>query len=81
MPPRPHRTSAPRGRADDPVALLRLIATRVRQRAFVVFDPSQIAHVDPAAARLASEKMLGLGEVPPIGALAEYRPAWSRFIE
>jgi hypothetical protein len=58
-----------------------LIACRVRQRTFVVLDPCQIAHVDPTAARFASEKMLSLTDASPLGALAEHRPAWSRFFE
>jgi hypothetical protein len=72
---------APRGRIDRPYSLLRLILRRVRQRAFVVLDPSQIAHVDPTATRHASEKMFGLGDAPTIGALAERRPARPRFFE
>jgi hypothetical protein len=35
-----HRTNAPRRRADDPVALVRLILRRVRQRAFVILGPT-----------------------------------------
>ena len=45
-----------RGRALLDRGLLRLILRWVRQRAFVVLDPSQIPRIDPAVARLASEK-------------------------
>src|SRR5216684_5586767 len=62
-------------------ASLRLIARRVRQRAFVVLNPCPIAPVDPAVARHASKKMLGLGDVPTIGALADDRAARSRFVD
>jgi hypothetical protein len=58
-----------------------LILRRVRQRGFVILNPNQIPRIDPAVARLASEKMFGLGDAPPIGALAEHRPARSRFID
>jgi hypothetical protein len=61
---------APRGRIDRPCSLLRLILRGVRQRAFVILDPNQIARVDPAVARLSSEIMLGFGDAPPVGALA-----------
>jgi|SRR5450631_75571 hypothetical protein len=54
-------------RANRPCSLLRLILRGMRQRAFVVFDPHQMPHIDPAVARLASEKMFGLGDGPPIG--------------
>jgi hypothetical protein len=53
----------------------------MRQLAFVILNPNQIPRIDPAVARLASEIMFGLGDTPTIGALAEHRPAWSRFIE
>jgi hypothetical protein len=53
----------------------------MRQRAFVILNPNQIARIDPAVAHLASEKMFGLMYATPIGALAEYRPAWSRFLD
>jgi hypothetical protein len=55
--------------------LLRLILRRVRQRAFVILNPRQIAPVDPAVAHLAPEIMLSFADAPPVGALAEYRPA------
>jgi hypothetical protein len=68
-------------RADDPVALLRLILRRVRQRAFVILNPYVIPRIDPAVARLAPEKMFDFPNPTPVGALAEQRPARSRFIE
>jgi hypothetical protein len=58
-----------------------LILRRVRERAFVVLDPSEIAHVDPSAACRASEKIFGLGDNPTIGALADDRPARSRLVD
>jgi hypothetical protein len=67
-----HQTNAPRRRADDPVALLRLILRRVRQRAFVILNPYVIPRIDPAVARLASKKMFGLGDATPVDALAEH---------
>jgi hypothetical protein len=76
-----HRTNAPRRRADDPVALLRLILCRVRQRTFVILNPYVIPRIDPAVTRLALEKMFDLPNAPPVGALAEHRPARSRLIE
>src|SRR5260370_42619350 len=78
---RPHRINAHTGRADRPCSLLSLIARGVRQRAFVVLYPCQIARVEITAARLASEKVFGLTNATPVGALAEHRPAWSRFTE
>ena len=72
---------APRARADRPRNLLSLILRRMRQRAFVILNPDQIARVEIAAARLASEKMFALTNATPVGALAEHRPAWSRFFE
>ena len=72
---------APRARADDPVALLRLILRRVRQRAFVILNPYVIPRVDPAVARAASKKMVSLTDAKPVGAFAEHRPAWSRLFE
>jgi hypothetical protein len=53
----------------------------VRQRAFVILDPYVIPRIDPTVARLASEKMISLADVSHVGAFAEYRPAWSRFID
>jgi hypothetical protein len=47
----------------------------------VILNPNQIPRIDPAVARLASEKMISLADVSPVGALAEQRPARSRFIE
>src|SRR5450631_140584 len=76
-----HQTNAPRRRADDPVALMRLILRRVWQRTFVVLDPHQIPRIDPAVARHASEKMFGFTNATPVGANAEQRPARSRLIE
>jgi hypothetical protein len=58
-----------------------LILRRVRQRAFVILNPCDIAGVDKAAANHASKLMLSLGNVTPVGALAEHRPARSRFID
>jgi hypothetical protein len=53
----------------------------VRQRAFVVLNPDQIARVEIAAAKVASKIMISLANAKPVGALAEHRPAWSRFFE
>jgi hypothetical protein len=53
----------------------------MRQRAFVVLDPSKIPRIDPAVARLASEKMISLADASPVNVLAEYRPTRSRFLE
>jgi hypothetical protein len=61
--------------------LLNSILRRVRQWAFVILNPCQIAPVDKAAANPASEIMLGLADAPPVGALAEHRAAWSRFLD
>ena len=72
---------APRARTDDPVALLRLILRRVRQRAFVIQNPYVIPRVEIAAANVASEKVFGLADAPPVGAFADHRPARSRFFE
>jgi len=47
----------------------------------VVLGPHQIPRIDPTVARHTSEKMFGLADVSPVGALAEHRPAWSRFTE
>jgi hypothetical protein len=58
-----------------------LILRGMRHRTFVLLDPCQIACVDKAAARLASEKMFDLIDATPVGALAERRPAWTRFFE
>ena len=72
---------APQTLAVDPVALLRLILHRVRQRPLVILNPYVIPRVDPTVARVASEKMTSLTDAKPVGALAEHRPAWSRFFE
>jgi hypothetical protein len=72
---RPHLTTPTRAAG----ALLCTIAGGMRKRAFVVLKPNQIARVEITAARLASEKMFGLRNALPIGALAQDRPAWSRF--
>jgi hypothetical protein len=61
--------------------LVSLILCGVRQLALVVLNPNEIPSVDPAVARLASKIMFGLTDAPPIGALAEHGPAWSRFFE
>jgi len=53
----------------------------VRQRASVVLNPGEIAGVDEAAAHPAPEIMICLTDTPPAGALAEQRPARSRFID
>jgi hypothetical protein len=58
-----------------------MILRGMRQRTFVILDPCQIARVDPAVARLASEKMLDLGNAKPVGALADHRPARPWFFE
>jgi hypothetical protein len=54
---------------------------RVRQRAFVIQNPYVIPRVEIAAANVASEKVFRLADAPPVSALAEHRPAWSRFFE
>jgi hypothetical protein len=46
----------------------------------MVVGPRQMARVEITAARLAPEKMFGLTDALPIGALTEHRPARSRFI-
>ena len=61
--------------------LLHAILRRVRQRAFVIQNPYVIPRVEIAAANVASEKVFGLANAPPVDALAEHRPAWSRFFE
>ena len=61
--------------------LLHAILRRVRQRAFVILNPYVIPRVEIAAANVASEKIFGLADAKPVGALAEHRPAWSRFFE
>jgi hypothetical protein len=61
--------------------LLYPILRRVRERTFVILNPNQIARVEIAAARLASEIMISLGNAPPVGALAEHRPTRPRFID
>jgi hypothetical protein len=40
----------------------------MRQLGLVFLDPNQIPRIDPAAARLAPEKMFGLTDAPPVGA-------------
>jgi hypothetical protein len=47
----------------------------------VIQNPYVVPRVEIAAANVASENVYGLGDVPPVGALAEQRPAWSRFFE
>ena len=64
---RAHRTHTHMGRADDPMMLLHLILRGVRQRGLVILNPYVIPRIDPTVARLASEKMFGLGDGPPIG--------------
>jgi hypothetical protein len=61
--------------------LLNSILRRVRQRAFVILNPRDIAGVDKAAANPATEIMLSLANATPVGALAEHRPARSRLID
>jgi hypothetical protein len=53
----------------------------VRERAFVIQNPNVIPRVEIAAANVASKKILGLADAPPVGALADHRPARSRFFE
>jgi hypothetical protein len=74
-------TERTRRRADDPVALMRLILRRVRQRTFVIFNPYVVPRIDPTVARLAPEKMFDFPNPTPVDALAEQRPARSRLIE
>jgi hypothetical protein len=47
----------------------------------VIQNPYVVPRIEIAAANVASEKVFGLGDVPPAGALAERRPAWSWFFE
>jgi hypothetical protein len=68
-------------RAGPPRVATEFHLARVRQRAFVVLGPHQIPRIDPAVARRASEKLFDFPKPSPLGALAEYRPARSRFIE
>ena len=63
------------------VALLRLILRGMRHRAVVILDPYVIPRIDPAVARFASEKMFDLTNASTIGALAEQRPARSRWFD
>jgi hypothetical protein len=63
------------------VELLRLILRGMRQRPLVILNPYVIPSVEIAAANVASEKVFGLADAKSIGALAEHRPAWSRFFE
>ena len=78
---RPSSSHAPRGRADRPCGLSRLILRGMRQLALVILNPNQIPRIDPAVARLAPKKMFDFPNPTPVGALAEQRPARSRFIE
>jgi hypothetical protein len=68
-------------RPDDLSALLRLILRGMRQRAFVIQNPYVIPRIEIAAANIASEKVFGLADAPPVGALADHRPARSRFFK
>jgi len=52
------------------IRLLRLIFCRIRQRPLVIEHRAEIAHVDPATASFASEKVLRL--VGRLGADAPY---------
>ena len=79
--PAPARAGEPAHTRAALIDLLRLIARRVRQLAFVILNPTQIAHIDPTAACLASEKIFRLGDKPTIGALADDRPARSRLVD
>jgi hypothetical protein len=47
----------------------------------MIQSPHVIPRVEIAAANVASEKVFGLADAKPVGALAEHRPAWSRFFE
>jgi hypothetical protein len=53
----------------------------MRQRAFVILNPYVIPRIDPAVARLASEKMFGLTNATPVGALAEHGTPWSGLLD
>jgi hypothetical protein len=55
--------------------LLHLILRGVRQRGLVILNPYVIPRIDPTVARLASEKMISLADVSPVGAFAENRRA------
>src|SRR5260221_13901550 len=57
----------------SPLELLDSVLRRMRQPAFVILDPCQIARVDKAAANLAAEIMFGLADAPPVGALAGFK--------
>jgi hypothetical protein len=58
-----------------------LILRGLRHRAVVILDPYVIPRIDPAVARFASEKMFDLTNASTIGALAEQRPARSRWFD
>ena len=47
----------------------------------MIQNPNVVPRVEIAAANVASEKVFGLADAKSIGALAEHRPAWSRFFE
>ena len=61
--------------------LLNSILRGVRQRGLVILNPYVIPRIDPTVARLATEIMLSLVDAPTVDALAEHRPARSRFID
>ena len=61
--------------------LLHPVLRGMRQRTFVILNPYVIPRIDPAVARLAPEKMFDFPNPTPVDALAEQRPARSRFIE
>jgi hypothetical protein len=44
-------------------------------------EPILIPRIEIAAANIASEKVFGLADAPPVGALADHRPARSRFFK
>jgi hypothetical protein len=55
--------------------LLHLIAGGMRQRFFVVEHRTEIAHIEPTAARFAFVKVFGLAQRRSAGSLAYDRPA------
>jgi hypothetical protein len=60
------------------IALLRLIARRMRQRFLVIENRSEIAHIEPTAAGFAFVKMLSLVDRLRADALADDFPARDR---
>ena len=68
------------GRRDNPMRLLRLIASRTRQRPLMIENRAEIAHVEITAARFTFPKMFGLAQARAADLLADDFPArdWRR---